>query len=67
MSGAIHVEKELKKLGSKAKVKACLWFFKTAPGQYGYGDVFFGVTVPEQRKVAKKYIDLPLAEIKKLL
>ena len=58
---------ELKKLGTPAKAKTSRWFFKTGKGQYGYGDVFFGVTVPEQRKIAKRFRDLPLAEISKLL
>ncbi|MDE5606951.1 MAG: DNA alkylation repair protein, partial [Bacteroidales bacterium] len=30
-------------------------FFKTAPGQYGAGDSFYGVTVPQTRALAKRY------------
>lgn len=42
-------------------------FFKTGPGQYGEGDVFIGVRVPQTRKVCKEFKDLPLAEIDKLI
>ena len=67
MQTASSVIKELKKLGSPKRAKASIWFFKTGKGQYGYGDVFFGVTVPEQRKVAKRYAERPLEEIGTLL
>lgn len=42
-------------------------FFKTGPGQYGEGDKFIGVTVPQIRAVCAKYKDLNLAQIEKLL
>ncbi len=42
-------------------------FFKTGPGQYGEGDQFLGLTVPQQRKIAQKYIHLSLNEIWDLL
>jgi 3-methyladenine DNA glycosylase AlkD len=42
-------------------------FFKTAPGQYGAGDVFLGITVPEQRAIARKYQNLNLEDLRELL
>jgi 3-methyladenine DNA glycosylase AlkD len=57
----------LKALGTPAKAKAAAGFFKTGAGQYGAGDVFLGVTVPERRKLARRYQALPLAELGKLL
>ena len=64
---AADVKTALKAASSPVKAKASAWFFKTGTGQYGAGDVFIGVTVPEQRKVAKHYKSLPLVEIEKLL
>ena len=64
---ARSVIRELQALGTPAKAQASARFFKTAEGQYGYGDVFFGVTVPEQRKVAKHNGALPLMQVALLL
>ncbi len=64
---AQQVTAALDQHASVSKAKANAWFFKTDPGQYGAGDEFIGVTVPEQRRVAKQFKTLPLAEIEKLL
>lgn len=42
-------------------------FFKTGKGEYAEEDVFIGVTVSQQRKLAAQYMNLPLPELRKLL
>ncbi len=42
-------------------------FFKTGKGQYGEGDKFLGVTVPNIRKVAKEYKDVSFDILKELI
>lgn len=42
-------------------------FFKTGPGEYGEGDVFVGVTVPQLRAIAGRFAALPISEIEALL
>ncbi|MDR3568848.1 MAG: DNA alkylation repair protein [Syntrophobacteraceae bacterium] len=42
-------------------------YFKTGPGQYGEGDLFRGVCVPEIRRLAKTHRDIPLEDAKRLL
>lgn len=67
MQTAQAVARNLRKLGTKTKAESSAWFFKTGKGQYGEGDVFVGVTVPEQRALAGNYAELSLSEIAKLL
>lgn len=58
---------ELQKLARPEKARILQRFFKTGPGQYGEGDVFVGVAMPDLRRVAKKFGGLELGEIKILL
>jgi len=62
-----EIQKKLQELGNKEKAKKHQRFFKTGPGEYGEGDVFIGVTVPELRKLAKEYKTIGPNEINQLL
>lgn len=42
-------------------------FFKTGKGQYGEGDIFLGIIVPDSRKLASKYKGMALADVETLL
>ena len=61
------VSQALQQLATPEKAKASAWFFKSGPGQYAEGDKFLGITVPEQRTIARKYKDLPLKDVEKLV
>lgn len=55
MGTAKQIRAELKKRANKEKAEFLPRFFKTGKGEYGYGDRFYGVVVPEQRKIAKNH------------
>jgi len=62
-----QIKEDLLKLKNPEKAKLLAGYFKTGKGQYGEGDVFLGITVPEQRKVAKRYLNAVLKDIQILL
>lgn len=62
-----NLKKDLRKCASPEKRKILQRFFKTGKGEYGEGDIFLGVVVPDSRKIANKYKDLTLAQIEELL
>jgi 3-methyladenine DNA glycosylase AlkD len=48
--------------------KILMGFFKTGPGEYGYGDEFLGLKVPQTREVVRAAgVDFPLSEVPALL
>lgn len=57
----------LRRYATKERAVNNARFFKTGKGEYGEGDRFFGVVVPDIRKVAKQFCDLPLAQVQELL
>jgi len=61
----IHARLQL--LGDPKRAEVLKRFFKTGPGEYGEGDVFVGIRVPEIRKLAKKYQAISLSETVRLL
>jgi 3-methyladenine DNA glycosylase AlkD len=61
------LKRELSLYSDFEKANILQRFFKTGFGQYGEGDIFLGIVVPNTRIVAKKFSDLPLYEIKKIL
>ena len=57
----------LRAYADPAKARLLAGFFKTGPGQYGEGDVFLGIMVPQTRAVVREFRDLPLSDIAEFL
>ena len=62
-----NIKRELKRLGSPERAKISAKFFKTGKGEYGEGDIFLGLKVPEIRTIAKNYLNLNFKDLEELL
>lgn len=63
-----NIQKDLQDGSSSINAKILQRFFKTGAGQYGEGDIFLGLKVPEVRKIVAKYFDdIDLIDLKVLL
>jgi hypothetical protein len=67
MSGLNDLKAEIRALANPEKARVHQKFFQTHKGGYAEGDQFLGLTVPVQRKLAKKYLDLPSDDLRRLL
>ena len=64
---ADDAKKELRLYANFEKANILQRFFKTGKGQYGEGDIFLGIVVPIQRKIAIEFADITISEIEELI
>lgn len=66
MAQASDVKHALRAIADPGIATNLSWFFKTGPGEYGEGDRFLGIKVPQIRSVAKQYSELTEPQIRQL-
>ena len=67
-TGALSsVRRDIRRLARPERAEINKWFFKTGPGEYGAGDRFLGVTVPQLRVLSREYRDMRLTYVARLL
>lgn len=64
-TSAIHAD--FNKLANPEQAGHLQRFFKTGKGEYGEGDIFLGIKVPEVRKLVRKYKTVPLSTIQEFM
>ena len=68
MTKAQEIIDYMESLQNEQQRRVLMGFFKTAPGDYGYGDEFLGLKVPQTREVVKSVVkDISLEEVPELL
>jgi 3-methyladenine DNA glycosylase AlkD len=66
MTGA-ELKRDLRAVATQERAVGAARYFKTGKGEYGEGDVFLGVTVPDLRRIVRRYRTLSLEHVEKLL
>jgi len=61
-----EIRKDIRSFARPAHAIDLAWFYKTGPGEYGEGDKFLGVKVPETRGVAREYKNASWETIREL-
>lgn len=61
------IKSRLRRKASKKKAAVTQVFFKTGPGEYGEGDIFIGVTMPELRGLVKDFSNAADGTVMRLL
>ncbi len=64
---AADVRRELRRHRDPAQASVLRRFFKTGPGEYGAGDEFWGLKVPQTRAVLARFAEVPLGVVGTLL
>jgi len=67
MSDLIKIKKLLKQKADPKRAIALKRYFKCGVGEYGEGDKFIGITLPDIREVVREYKNLSLKEIAGLI
>lgn len=67
MTTAAEVTARMMAMADDGQREVLMKFFKTAPGQYGEGDEFLGIRVPQTRRVVAEAADMPLKETEELI
>jgi 3-methyladenine DNA glycosylase AlkD len=63
-----EIKNELKSISNPKQAKLLSGFFKTGKGEYGEGDIFYGIKVPVVRNIIKKYsTKINISDTEKLL
>ena len=66
-ANAALAEDALRALADAGKARTAAVYFKTGPGEYGEGDQFYGIRVPQVREVARQFNTLSLDDCAALL
>ena len=67
MKTAKEIITYMESLRNEEQRQVLMRFFKTGPGEYGEGDEFLGLKVPQTRQIVKMAGDTPLDEVPELL